>query len=101
MNLETEVSDNYQLGIQNSIRNNAPEKSQLVLKYLYMGIVDGEILSHESVRTQVLEDSRKLAKITDFSEDNICEVMYNGDIEQMDFDYNEAVQIQDILDDLV
>ena len=101
MNLETEISNNYRTGIQNAIRNNAPDKSQLVLKYLYMGVLDDEILTHESARVQVLEDSRHLAKMTDFTEDNVCKTMYGGDKEQMDWDYNEAVQIQEMLDDLV
>ena len=101
MNSNTEICNNYRKGIENAVRAHAPEKSQLILKYLYMGIVDGEILTHESVTDQILEDSRHLANITDFSEENICRVMYGGDSEQMNHDYKDAVSIRERLDDLV
>ena len=92
--LEIDISNNYIKAIKNAIRSKAPEKSLLVLKYLYMHIIDGEILTHESAKAQVLECSKQLARMTDFTEDNICKIMYDGDEEQMDWDYNEAVQMQ-------
>ncbi len=101
MSQDMEISGNYRKGIENAIRAHAPEKSLLVLKYLYMSIVDGEILTHESVTNQILEDSRHLANITDFSEKNICRVMYGGDSKQMNRDYKDAVSIREMLDDLV
>lgn len=97
--VELEVADNYKIGIQNAITAKAPEKSILCLKYLYFGISEMGLLSHEDAYNQIIEDSKKLRDITDFSEENICQVMYGGDRGQMEHEYQEAIEIKDSLDD--
>lgn len=94
-----EIMNNYRAGLENAIRANASEKSILILKYWHNRFID---LTHEpALQEEVLNMSKNLANLTDFSEENICTVMYSGNEEQMDCDYEDAVQIREILDYLL
>ncbi len=96
---EQEVEINYNTGIKNAVTAGAPDKSTRCLKYLYFGISETSLLSHEDAYNQIIEDSRKVRDMTDFSEENICQVMYGGDREQMEYDYQEAIGMKEALDD--